>query len=212
MELINQLAENYVSVYTSKQHSLLEEIEDFTSKNHAYPHMLSGNVQGRVLAMISKILQPKRILEIGTFTGFSALCLAEGLQKDGILHTIDIRAEDAEIAKKYILRSDFSDKVKIHIGDAKDIIPNLKENWDLVFIDADKTGYIDYYNLTLPFLNQNGIIIADNVLFYGEILKEQITGKSAKAIHEFNKLISEDNRVEQVMLTIRDGLLIIRKV
>jgi len=212
MELINQLAENYASVCTSKQHDLLEEIESFTNANHALPHMLSGSVQGRVLSMISKIIQPKRILEIGTFTGFSALCLAEGLSSDGMLHTIDIRKEDADIAYQFFKRSDFYDKIKVHLGDAKTIIPTLKENWDLIFIDADKTGYIDYYNLTLPYLNKDGIIIADNVLFHGEVLKDEIKGKNAKAIHSFNQHVKADQRVEQVMLTVRDGLLIIKKI
>jgi len=158
------------------------------------------------------LLQPSRILEIGTFTGFSALCLAKGLQQNGQLHTIELREEDAGISQNNFERSPLKGKIHLHIGDAHQIIPTLNEIWDIVFIDADKTGYIDYYELILPLVRQNGLIIADNVLFHGDVLDENIKGKNAKAIHAFNEHIKKDNRVEQVLLTVRDGLLLIRKL
>ncbi len=212
MELINHIAENYAADFTSAQSELLAEIEKFTSENHAQPHMLSGFVQGRFLSMISKLLQPARILEIGTFTGFSALCLAEGLAPEGVLHTIDIRKGDVDTAAGYVARSEYKNRIKLHLGDAKEIIPTLNETWDLVFIDADKRGYIDYYDLTLPAVKKNGLIIADNVLFHGEVLKAEISGKNALAIHAFNEHVRKDERVEQLMATLRDGLLIVRKL
>ena len=211
-ELINHKAEIYAASCTSPQNLLLEEIEHFTLKNHAQSQMLSGHVQGRFLSMISHLASPSNILEIGTFTGFSALCLAEGLSTNGTLHTIELRDEDADTAESYFRKSIYKNKIILHRGNAKEVIPTLKETWDFVFIDADKTGYIDYYELTLPKIKQGGFIVADNVLFHGEVLEEKITSKNAIAIHTFNKHVSDDNRVEQVMLTMRDGLLLLRKI
>ena len=191
---------------------VLQEIERYTMSNHPHAQMLSGQVQGKALEMISCMIKPLRILEIGTFTGFSALCLVKGLQQGGKLHTIDIREEDALLAKHYFEKAGVLDKIMLHIGDAKNIIPGLNENWDLVFIDADKTGYIDYYELTLQQVKKGGFILADNVLFHGEVLEEDITGKNAKAIHAFNRHVAADSRTEQVMLTVRDGLLLIKKL
>jgi predicted O-methyltransferase YrrM len=156
-------------------------------------------------------LAPTHILEIGSFTGFSALCLAEGLTSNGTLHTIELRTEDAQKAKAAFDTNPRSKQLHMHIGDAKEIIPTLQKKWDLVFIDADKTSYIEYYNLVLPFLNDKGIIIVDNVLFHGEVLEESVKGKSAKAIQAFNEYVLLDQNTEQVMLTIRDGLTLIRK-
>jgi predicted O-methyltransferase YrrM len=158
------------------------------------------------------MIQPDRILEIGTFTGFSALCLAKGLKVNGQLHTIEMRDEDAATAQKYFDKAGVNNKVILHLGDAKQIIPTLQQQWDLVFIDADKTGYIDYYELTLPNLKQGGFILADNVFFHGEVLQDVVKGKNAKAIQAFNEHVAADNRVEQVLLTIRDGLLLIKKL
>jgi caffeoyl-CoA O-methyltransferase len=174
--------------------------------------MLSGHVQGKLLGLLSCLIQPKRILEIGTFTGYSALCLAKGLPQDGELHTIEFREEDAATAAKHFTSSAYKEKIILHIGDAKSIIPTLNEQWDIVFIDADKTGYIEYYELILPKVKAGGLVIADNVLFHGEVLEETIKGKSAKAIQAFNELVKNDARVEQVLLTVRDGLLLIRKI
>lgn len=212
MEMIHHLAEQYAEAFTSPEDDLIRGVAAFTLQNHPHARMLSGHVQGKFLTIISTLLQPRRILEIGTFTGYSALCLAKGLRSDGILHTIELREEDAATANGYFQQSPDKDKIKVHIGDAKDIIPGLKEQWDIVFIDADKTGYIEYYELILPSVKQNGVIIADNVLFHGQVLDETIAGKNAIAIHGFNRYLFADPRVEQVLLTIRDGLLIIRKL
>lgn len=173
--------------------------------------MLSGHVQGKFLQFISEILRPQRILEIGTYTGYSAICLAKGLQPGGKLHTIEIREEDAKAARENFNEANVTDKIILHLGNALAIIPELTEEWDLVFIDADKTGYIQYYNLVLPRLRKGGIILADNVLFHGKVLEEKITGKSAKAIQSFNEYVSRDDSVEKVLLTIRDGLFMIIK-
>lgn len=203
--------EDYAFAFSSSLDPLLQEVLDFTMQNHAHAHMISGKEQGLFLQFLSQLQQPRRILEIGTFTGFSALCLAEGLLPDGELHTLELRADDAATAQAFFNRSPLSSKIKLHIGKAQEIIPTLQETWDLVFIDADKTSYIDYYELVLPKLSPNGIILADNVFFHGQVLHENITNKSAKAIAEFNKHVQQDDRTEQVMLTIRDGLMMIRK-
>jgi len=210
--IISSLAEEYAKKNTSPEDELLEEVALYTNQTHANAHMLSGHVQGKLLTLLSSLLKPKRILEIGTFTGYSALCLAKGLQEDGQLHTIELREDDAAIAKGYFERSRDKDKVILHIGDAKKIIHNLHETWDIVFIDADKVGYIEYYELILPLVKPNGLIIADNVLFHGEVLEQNIKGKSAKAIDAFNEHVKNDKRVEQVLATVRDGLLLIRKL
>lgn len=211
MELINLLAEQYAARHTTALPVLQQEVYDYTIANHPESQMISGPVQGKLLSMISQILRPARILEIGTFTGFSALCLATGLQPLGQLHTIEYREADAETAGNFFKKSDFKDQIILHIGDAREIIPTLDIQWDLVFIDADKTSYITYYNQVLPRLSKQGIILADNVLFHGQVLEETIKGKNAIAIDEFNRLVAADPATEQVMLTVRDGLMLIRK-
>ncbi len=212
MELVNQLAENYVDRFSSEEDSLLKAVASYTAAHHPMAHMLSGKVQGELLSMFSYLLQPNRILEVGTFTGYSALCLAQGLAADGKLFTIELREEDAATAKGFFDKSAQQQQINLLIGNAKTIIPSLDEIWDLVFIDADKTGYIEYYELILPKLRSNGLIIADNILFHGDVLNEVISGKNAIAIHAFNEHVKNDNRVEQVLLTVRDGLSIIRKL
>ena len=211
-ELINQLAESYVAEFSSKEDELLFAIADHTNKFHPQAQMLSGHVQGRFLSMISCLLRPERILEIGTFMGYSALCLAEGLQPNGKLYTIEIREDDAATARGYFSKSLYNNKIVLHTGNALELIPTFREEWDIVFIDADKVGYIDYYELTLPFVKTNGLLIADNVLFHGEVLGNSITGKNAIAIDRFNRHISQDKRVQQVLLTVRDGISLIRKL
>lgn len=211
MELVNQKAEQYAKLNTSPLDFVLDEIESHTLTNHPHAHMLSGHVQGKFLEMISRMIKPARILEIGTFTGFSALCLAKGLEENGKLHTLEIREADANIARAYFIKAGTEDKINLHVGDALQIIPTLKEEWDLVFIDADKVNYINYYELTLPLLKKGGWLLADNVLFHGEVLEQKVTGKNAKAIQAFNEHVKNDDRVQQAMLTIRDGLLLIQK-
>ena len=209
--LINQEAEAYADYFTSPENSLLNQINKETTERHQQAHLLSGHVQGRLLSFISIMLQPRYVLEIGTFTGYSALCLAEGLQKDGELHTIELRDDDANTAHKNFMKAEKHKLVTLHRGKAIDILQTLPHLWDLVFIDADKTGYIEYYEKIVPQLSDKGVIIADNVLFHGQVLDQPPKGKNAIAIHEFNKHVLNDERVEQVMLTIRDGLLIIKK-
>jgi caffeoyl-CoA O-methyltransferase len=212
LELVTHSADAYAKQFTSALDAVLQQVETDTLQQHPQAHMLSGHVQGMLLQMLSCMLQPQRILEIGTFTGFSALCLAKGLPPHGILHTIELREEDAATAQKYFAAAGVIDKVKLHIGDAKTIVKTLHEVWDLVFIDADKTGYIDYYELTLPHVKPGGFIIADNVLFHGEVLTENIKGKNARAIQAFNEHVQKDTRTQQVLLTVRDGLLVIQKI
>ncbi|MBK5272944.1 MAG: O-methyltransferase [Bacteroidia bacterium] len=190
----------------------MHEINDWTLKNHSEYIMLSGHLQGKVLEMISCMIRPRRILEIGTFIGYSALCLAKGLTNDGILHTIDMNEKDAEKARAYFGRSPLAQKIILHTGNALDIIPSLSENWDLVFIDADKPAYIEYFNLVLPNLKKNGFILADNILFHGQVLEDEVKGTTAKGIKAFNEFIKKRTDVEKVILTIRDGLYIIRKL
>jgi len=209
--IISPQAEAYAQLFTSADDALLKEIEEYTNAHHPHAHMLSGQVQGKFLAFLSTILRPKYVLEIGTFTGYSALCLAEGLQSNGELHTIECREEDAQTAQNYFSKSYRKDQIHLHIGNAGEIIPTLEHPWDLVFIDADKTGYIDYYEQLVPRMAENGIILADNVLFHGQVLEAPISGKNAKAIHAFNEHVKKDTRTEQVLLTIRDGLLMVKK-
>jgi predicted O-methyltransferase YrrM len=211
MELINEKANNYATSFSEPTDELLKEIENFTLNHHAHSNMLSGPLQGKLLEMLSKIIRPKFILEIGTFTGYSALCLAKGLQPDGFLHTIELRDEDATISQNYFAKSSHSSQIVLHRGNALEIIPQLKETWDLVFIDADKTNYINYYELTLPHLKSGGVILADNVLFHGDVLKENISGKNAIGINAFNEHVAKDERVQQVIMTVRDGLMMILK-
>ena len=212
MELVNIAAEEYAAKFSFTEDELLHEINLHTTKTHANAHMLSGHVQGSFLSMLSCLLQPIKILEIGTFTGYSALCMAKGLQTGGQLHTIELREDEAAIARSYFEKSSYKNNIVLHVGDANKIIPLINDLWDMVFIDADKTGYIDYYELILPFVKQNGIIIADNVLFHGQVLEPTINGKNARAVNAFNEHVKNDTRVQQVVLTVRDGLMLIRKL
>ena len=203
--------EDYASLYSSPLEPLLQQVLDYTIANHPHAHMISGKEQGLFLQFIAWLHRPKRILEIGTFTGFSALCLATGLAEGGELHTIELRPEDAATALDFFNQSTCGDKIKLHIGDASVIIPQIHEVWDLVFIDADKAGYTRYYEMCVPRLAPGGLIIADNIFFHGQVLQEPVTGKSAIAIAAFNKYVQQDERTEQVVLIIRDGLMLIRK-
>ena len=211
MDLIEPLAGAYAERYSSATPPLLEEIAAYTAAHHPEAHMLSGPLQGKFLEIVSRLMRPRRILEIGTFMGYSALCLASGLAEDGRLHTIELRDEDAELAEGNFRRANWQDRIILHRGNALAIIPTLDEMWDLVFIDADKPGYIDYYRLVMPRLRRGGLVLADNVLFHGQVLQPEIEGKSAKAIQAFNEMVAADKSVEKVMLTVRDGLFVIQK-
>ncbi len=212
MTIINDSAAAYAGRFTSAAPAALQAAEDATWQDHPQAHMISGLLQGRLLRMLSQMICPQRILEVGTFTGYSAICLAAGLGPGGILHTIEYRPEDAATAAQHFIQNGVGDVIRQHIGDAHQVILTLEETWDLVFIDADKVSYIDYYELILPRVRKGGWLIADNVLFHGEVLENPVSGKNAKAIHAFNEHVQQDSRVEQVVLTVRDGLMLMRKL
>ena len=213
MEFIPKPLAEYAEAHTSPESELLSELNRDTYSNVLIPRMLSGHLQGRVLSMMSKMIRPKAILEIGTYTGYAALCMAEGLSKDGVLHTIDINEELETRIQKFIAKSPVSDQIHLHIGNALDIVPKLNEKFDLIFIDADKHNYSAYYDLLIDELPSGAIIIADNVLWSGKVLQEDqlLKDKDTKALAEFNAKITEDDRVENVLMPIRDGLMVIRK-
>ena len=213
MEFIAQNLADYAEKHTSPEPKLLAELNRDTYANVLTPRMLSGHIQGRVLSMFSKMIQPKAILEIGTYTGYAALCMAEGLTSDGILHTIDIDEELETRINKFVSQSPFAHQVKLHIGNALDIIPMLNESFDLVFIDADKGNYAAYYDLLIDRLPSGAVLIADNVLWSGKVLDadQATTDQDTKALDSFNKKIQADTRVENVLMPIRDGLMVIRK-
>jgi len=212
MELINPLVEQYAEAFTTPEDELLREINLFTAENHSEYQMLSGHLQGKLLEMVSRMIRPTRILEIGTFTGYSALCLAKGLATGGQLHTIELREKDATTARGFFDRSSFKDQIILHTGNALNIVPGFRETWDLVFIDADKESYIEYFKLVLPRVRQNGFILADNVFFHGQVLEEPTKTKNAKAMKAFSEYINERQDIDKVMITIRDGLYLIRKL
>jgi caffeoyl-CoA O-methyltransferase len=210
MDLINPLAQEYAEKYSPQTDSLLNGIES-AARAHPEAHMLSGGLQGKFLEMISLLLSPKYILEIGTFLGYSALCLAKGLQADGELHTLELDTETAATALENFKKSKTGNKIILHTGNALELLATLDKPWDLVFMDADKTGYADYYQALIPRLRPGALILADNVLFHGQVLAKEVRGKSAKAIQAFNDMVQADERVEKIMLTLRDGLYLIRK-
>ena len=203
---------NYSISKSEKESKLLNDLYRETYLKVLNPRMISGHYQGRILSLISKIISPKKILEIGTYTGYSAICLCEGMDKDGILHTIDNNKELVEIQNKYFKKANLKDKIVQHSGDAKNIIPSIDEEFDIVFIDADKESYPEYYDLIINKVRSGGIIIADNILWSGKILeKVEKDDQATKSIIEFNNKIIEDDRVKNIILPIRDGLSIVRK-
>lgn len=203
---------NYSISKSEKESKLLNDLYRETYLKVLNPRMISGHYQGRILSLISKIISPKKILEIGTYTGYSAICLCEGIDEDGVLHTIDNNKELVEIQNKYFKKANLKDKIVQHSGDAKNIIPSIDEEFDIVFIDADKESYPEYYDLIINKVRSGGIIIADNILWSGKILeKVEQDDQATKSIIEFNNKIIEDDRVKNIILPIRDGLNIIRK-
>ena len=203
---------NYSISKSEKESKLLNDLYRETYLKVLNPRMISGHYQGRILSLISKIVSPKKILEIGTYTGYSAICLCEGMDKDGVLHTIDNNKELVKIQNKYFKKANLKDKIVQHSGDAKNIIPSIDEEFDIVFIDADKESYPEYYDLIINKVRSGGIIIADNILWSGKILeKVEQDDQATKSIIEFNNKIIEDDRVKNIILPIRDGLNIIRK-
>lgn len=212
MTFISNQLEAYIEDHSENEPELLQQLSRETHQKILQPRMLSGHYQGRVLSMISKLVRPKYILEIGTYTGYSALCLAEGLEKDGQLHTIDVNEELVEFQRRYFDASNFGNQIHQHLGPALDIIPQLKNNFDLVFIDADKENYSTYFHLIIDRLNPGGILLSDNVLWSGKVLEPlKNDDKSTRALMAYNQLLKEDDRVETVLLPIRDGLTLSRK-
>jgi caffeoyl-CoA O-methyltransferase len=211
MHFLPENIDNYVVEHSQQEPQLLKELTKETWQKVLNPRMLSGAFQGRLLSMLSKLIQPKRILEIGTYTGYSALCLAEGLSSDGILYTIDKNEELLSLQQKYFKKSGYQNQVKTFTGNAMDIIPNIPEKFDLVFIDADKSNYINYFHLIIDKMNPGGIILSDNVLWSGKVV-EALDPKDldTKILLEYNSLLNSDDRLETVLLPIRDGLTISR--
>lgn len=211
MDFINPDILKYSEAHTTQESDLLKRINRHTHAQVMMPRMLSGHLQGRILSMFSNMLRPKRVLEIGTYTGYSAVCMAEGLASDGKLITIDINEELEDTVRKYFDESGFGSKIDYRIGNAVKIIPELNEKFDLVFIDADKENYSRYFDLVIDNVTLNGIILADNVLWSGKVLDGK-PDKDTRAIIDFNDKVSKDARVESVLLPVRDGIMMLRKV
>lgn len=211
MHFISQELENYIEQHSEKEPELLAALNKETYQKVLLPRMLSGHFQGRVLSMLSKLIRPVNILEIGTYTGYSALCLCEGMQENGMLHTIDIKEELVDFQRKHFDKSPWGNQIVQHLGEALDIIPTLELKFDLVFIDADKENYINYFELIVPKMNKGGIVLSDNVLWSGKVL-EPLNPKdiSTKILLEYNLMLKNDPRVETVLLPIRDGLTVSR--
>lgn len=201
---------NYAENFTSGESKVLAELRSHCYEHYADSSMLSGFFQGRVLSMFSHMIRPEVVLEIGTYLGYSALCLAEGLADDGKVITIDIQEETNRVAKSYVAKTAYSSKIEFLLGTATDLIPTLSDTFDLVFIDADKPNYSNYYDLVFNRIRQGGYIIADNVLWSGKVLAE-VKDEDTHALHEFNQKVIADDRVESVLFPIRDGLMAIRK-
>lgn len=200
----------YLEETCDEENALLKKVNRETYLKETMPHMLSGHYQGRVLAMISKLVAPRLALEIGTFTGYATLCLAEGLVEDGILHTIDINEEQEERVSSYFEESDYATRIQYHIGDAVEVIPNIKGRFDLVFIDADKKRNLLYYDMLIDRVRTGGLILIDNVLWKGKVFAENPDSQT-RQILELNKTLAKDKRVEKLILPIRDGLFVLRK-
>ena len=212
MEFLGEDLQKYVEDHTEPESDLLQQINRETHLHVLKPRMLSGHLQGRVLSMLSHMIKPQNILEIGTYTGYAALCMAEGLQSNGKLITIDNNEELAVRTKAYFAKSNRANQIDMHIGNASDIIPTLKEHWDLVFIDADKENYAHYFDQVIDQVNPGGFIIADNVLWSGKVFDKTKNDIDTEAIRAFNKKVHIDSRVQNVLFPIRDGLMILRKV
>ncbi|NUY81700.1 O-methyltransferase [Flavobacterium sp. MAH-1] len=213
MHFISEELELYTENHSQDEPQLLAELNRETHQKILQPRMLSGHLQGRVLSMLSKIIRPQSILEIGTFTGYATLCLAEGLQQNGTIDTLDNNEELFDFQRKYFDRSQWKDQIFQHLGNALDIIPTLGKKYDLVFIDADKQNYANYFEIVVPMMTKGGIILSDNVLWSGKVLEEvKANDKSTIALLDYNKMLKEDPRVETVLLPIRDGLTVSRVI
>ena len=212
MDFLAPEIEQYALEHSQVESTLLNDLNRQTHLNILKPRMLSGHLQGRILSMLSQSIQPKTILEIGTYTGYSALCMAEGLQNDGVLYTIDINKELAPFAQKYFNKSSYKSLIKMMVGNALDIIPDLNFNWDLVFIDADKENYSNYFDSVIQKVNKGGMIIADNVLWSGKVTRPTSENDiETKALKTFNEKVHSDSRVNNLLMPVRDGMMIMIK-
>ncbi|GGD13498.1 O-methyltransferase [Flavobacterium orientale] len=211
MHFLSEDLEDYVTAHSQDEPELLALLNKETYQKILLPRMLSGHFQGRVLSMLSKLIRPTSILEIGTYTGYATLCLCEGMQENGIVHTIDIKEELVDFQRKYFDKSPWGSQIMQHLGEAVAIIPTLETKFDLVFIDADKENYLNYYELIVPKMNKGGIILSDNVLWSGKVVEPLKEGDlSTKILLEYNQRLKNDPRVETVLLPIRDGLTVSR--
>lgn len=212
MDFLDPIIQKYVEEHSTGESPLLQKINRETHLKILKPRMLSGHLQGRVLSMLSHMISPRYILEVGTYTGYSALCMAEGLQKDGKIITIDINEELQNTVQQYFNESPFADQILYQIGNAQTIIPSLDYTWDLAFIDADKAAYSLYFDQILPKLRPGGFMIFDNVLWSGKVTDADQSDKATQKIRDFNVLIQEHPQVENVLMPIRDGLMVLRKL
>ena len=211
MHFLSEELENYAAQHTEDEPLLLQELNKRTHLNVLQPRMISGHFQGRFLSLLSKMVQPRTILEIGTYTGYATLCLAEGLHPEGVLHTIDIKEELTDLQREFFDRSGYGSQIVQHLGKAADIIPALNTTFDLVFIDADKQNYAHYFDLVIEKMNRGGIILSDNVLWSGKVVEEvKHNDKHTQALMAYNQKIKDDPRVETVLLPIRDGITLSR--
>tara|TARA_Y100000766_G_C18907258_1_gene606485 strand:- start:752 stop:1393 length:642 start_codon:yes stop_codon:yes gene_type:complete len=212
MDFLPKEINDYCSLYTQKEDEVLYQLHRETNQKILRPRMLSGHLQGQLLTFFSKMIEPKYILEIGTYTGYSAICLARGLKSGGELHTIDVNEELEDFACSFMEKAGLKDCIEMHIGDALHVIPSLKKTWDLVFVDADKENYINYYNVVFNSVKKGGFIIFDNVLWSGKVTQDVAPkDEETKTLIELAKLLQQDERIENVLLPVRDGLFMVRK-
>jgi caffeoyl-CoA O-methyltransferase len=213
MNELNSQLEQYISEILGPEDAILQELNRKTHLTVIHPRMLSGYLQGQILRMLCMMIKPSRILEIGTYTGYSAICLARGLKDGGMLHTIEINDEIIDIPLEFFKKSKLDDRICLHVGDANTIIPTLADTFDLVFLDGDKSQYLEYYHLVFDKVNTGGYIFADNVLWSGKVLEEERANDYfTKGIKTFNEFVKNDNRVEKNILPVRDGLMVLRKI
>ncbi|MEM9897226.1 MAG: O-methyltransferase [Bacteroidota bacterium] len=211
MEFLSHPIFSYVDQISSPEPELLRRLHRETHLKVLYPRMISGHLQGRFLSLLTHLIRPRRVLEIGTFTGYAAICIGEGLPQNGELHTLEMNAELDFIIQPFLKEAGLSDRVTVHYGKAKDTLQKLNGPFDMVFIDADKANYLDYYHMVFDWLPSGGLILADNVLWDGKVIDDHAQDKETKGIKAFNDFVRKDDRVEKVLLPLRDGLFLIRK-
>jgi len=208
---MDKQVEEYIFEHLGLENSVLAELYRYTNLNVLYPGMISGHEQGRLLSMLSQMVHPERVLEIGTFTGYSTICLAEGMKSNGCLHTIEKDDERAEIASAFFEKAGFADRIVLHVGDALEIIPTLGTDFDLVFIDAAKKEYLEYYHLVFNRVKPGGFILVDNILWYGKVADPETRDETTQELRRFNDFVRRDTRIERAIVQNRDGMFILRK-